>query len=419
MVAMLFAMVVAMAAATVPAPAATSGTAVGATIPSATSLSTTLCPTMTAAVTSFGSVSGGSSYVTASDCELQFGSSNDTSMLRMYQGDLDGDAMISGPTSATLGYWPLNGTRDDLSVTGNPVSAFPAGPADPGYTAAAPTGRGQALDLDGDDYASIPTNAAYDVPSFTVDMWVLTTSTGREIGGRQDAACGTTGLCQWELYMDGSGRLIANAEVGATQHSATTTTNVADGSWHHIAMTVDDSTKEIKAYVDGVLRATDTTWTTGSIETGAMPIYLGTQAQRVAFINGRIDEVRFQSGARTAAEINGYYAGRIRDYADTVNDWDTTAATTSMFGACLREVLDGAITDGTTWTPNATCPTTDGAYWKPIAATSALAGAKIASGPSTDQDNKARIRFGLRIPTTQALGVYTAPINFEVLAPTA
>ncbi len=79
-------------------------------MPSATNLSTTGCPSLEPGVTDLGVVLPGASVVTPIDCEVVFGSSNDTSMLRLFQADGGGDAMVAGPTATgVLGYWPMNG----------------------------------------------------------------------------------------------------------------------------------------------------------------------------------------------------------------------------------------------------------------------------------------------------------------------
>jgi hypothetical protein len=351
-----------------------------------------------------------------------FGSSNDTSMLRMFQTDSGGEAMVAGPTGATLGYWPMNGTRTDLSTVGNDIAAFPSAPNDPAWSSSAPAGRDRSIDFDGNDWAIIPSNAAYNVTSYTVDLWARTTTSGSEIASRATMPCDSgvpAGLCQWEFWTDVTGRLQANLEVGTTEHAAISNVVVTDGSWHHLAMTVDNATKTIRLYVDGALVATDTTWSSGSPETGTLPITIGANAYLATYIDGQVDELRFQSGVRTAADIRSYFQGRIGDYADSSNDWDTTAASTRMFGACLRAASDGATTNAGTWTVDSSCPTTDGAWWKPVAATNVTAGSKVASAPSGDSDARVSLRFGMRVPVTQPPGTYTAPIAFEVVAPDA
>ncbi|MCW2972027.1 MAG: hypothetical protein JWN72_300 [Thermoleophilia bacterium] len=74
--------------------ASSSSSTVGVTVLSATQLDTTGCAPNTAGVTLFGSVTAGSSTVTSADCVIAFGSSNDTSMLRIAQEDGAGRALV-------------------------------------------------------------------------------------------------------------------------------------------------------------------------------------------------------------------------------------------------------------------------------------------------------------------------------------
>ena len=86
--------------------AATSSSVVGATVPSAAWIDTLACASDTTGVTDFGVLLAGSSTVTPLDCTVEFGSSNDTAMLRLYQGDGYGNAMwrpATGPLDTDTG----------------------------------------------------------------------------------------------------------------------------------------------------------------------------------------------------------------------------------------------------------------------------------------------------------------------------
>ena len=92
-----------------PAHAATAATTVTVTVLSATNMSTGTCATGTPSVTDFGTILPGSSSVTPTDCVVVFGSSNDTSMLKVFQMDGYGQAMA-------LAAWgtQASGTTNDL-----------------------------------------------------------------------------------------------------------------------------------------------------------------------------------------------------------------------------------------------------------------------------------------------------------------
>jgi len=83
--------------------AASSGTVVSASVPSATRLVTAGCRSGVVGRTDIGIVLPGSTVVTTDDCTVTFGSSNDTSRIRMYQLDGGGDAMFRLPSGVVDG----------------------------------------------------------------------------------------------------------------------------------------------------------------------------------------------------------------------------------------------------------------------------------------------------------------------------
>ncbi|MCW2962720.1 MAG: hypothetical protein JWM90_3107 [Thermoleophilia bacterium] len=100
----------------------------------------------------------------------------------------------------------------------------------------------------------------------------------------------------------------------------------------------------------------------------------------------------------------------IADYDDAAgDDWATPSA--AHFGACLRTVGAGATA---AWTTGA-CGTTDGVSWNDVPATSD----KIADGASGNAAGTVGIRFGMRMAPAQSPGRYSAPVVFEVTAPSA
>ncbi len=75
------------------APGASSQVVVTADIPNATALDITGCAPDSSGITTFGSVSPGTTTKTWNDCTVQFGSSNDSASLRIAQSDGTGTAM--------------------------------------------------------------------------------------------------------------------------------------------------------------------------------------------------------------------------------------------------------------------------------------------------------------------------------------
>jgi uncharacterized delta-60 repeat protein len=102
------------------------------------------------------------------------------------------------------------------------------------------------------------------------------------------------------------------------------------------------------------------------------------------------------------------------------DDWEN-AASTDLFGACLRAISNGAsVAGGGSWAVDAggDCATVSDTNddWYPI--TTSMQ--KIAhNGSLGDGDATVHLRFGFRTLLTQPAGTYIAPLAFEVVAPNA
>lgn len=85
-------------------------------------------------------------------------------------------------------------------------------------------------------------------------------------------------------------------------YSATSTTDVDDGEWHHVVGTYDGDA--VKVYVDGVLEDTNSS-PSGNLPTGIGPLRIGADYQAVpaGFFLGSIDDVRLFGRALSATEV--------------------------------------------------------------------------------------------------------------------
>lgn len=115
-------------------------------------------------------------------------------------------------------------------------------------------------------------------------------------------------------------------EIGGNGNQGVAT--LSDGKWHHVAVVYDAnaSIKKVTTYVDGVQD-----WNgdfTISVTTGNTNTFrLGVRQDGVNYFIGEIDEVRFWSSVRTAAEIKDNMFGRIAtSNPDLVAYYDFDAA---------------------------------------------------------------------------------------------
>jgi hypothetical protein len=99
----------------------------------------------------------------------------------------------------------------------------------------------------------------------------------------------------------------------------------------------------------------------------------------------------------------------IPDYSGT--EWGTS---NGMFGICLR-ALPGAVN---TWPTTGSCATANGTNWRAVPLTASLPAATVGE-LATPTTSTASFRFGVNVAPGQSPGTYSAPIMFEVVAPSA
>jgi hypothetical protein len=397
------------------ASAATANTLVSANVPSETHMSTAACPNNLPGTTDLGSLLPGSSAVSTGDCGIDFGSTNDSSMLQLYQDDGGGQTMRWRAASSTLvADWPMNGNGADVSSAANPLT-FTGGTS---FTAGM-AALGQTLTLDGTTgYGQAPWLAVYDLPDdFTVSAWYrtsdMTGAGGYAIIVEKSTSCGTN--CNFMIDLRRSDNLlIFGVSVGGSLKEVTAPgAATIDGQWHHVAGVVT-AARVMSLYLDGNSVGTPLTLA-GPVDTQAVPITVGRERSLgTNYFHGDIDEVVVQHHAITPAEVKQAFTNRVADYGGAGATW--AAANGAFFGACLSSVASGAATDGTTWAASAGCPQSDGAWWHAVPATSASAGAKVAMLAASGT-GRANLRFALRASSSQPSGAYTARLIAAAVAP--
>ncbi|MCW2925386.1 MAG: putative haloacid dehalogenase-like hydrolase family protein, partial [Thermoleophilia bacterium] len=241
--------------------------------------------------------------------------------------------VVSDPMDTNVtGLWHLDGTGADASPTGAPI-VLGGGSTAPTFGASFNTPMGQEMSVDGvDDTASVAANPVYDRGnSFTLEMW--TKSTATSVAGLPNAfptlahkgsSCASGApSCNFELYVDrASGCLCVGVSRGGSMFFASgSATPLVDGHWHHIAITVDASNL-LSLYLDGTLRATQAL--AGPTDAPNQPMVIGSGNGGNRW-RGQIDDVRYSSVARTAAEVRGTFEAR-QPHGRTLWDSDPTDA---------------------------------------------------------------------------------------------
>jgi len=242
----------------------------------------------------------------------------------------------------------LNTTENTLSRSGlsGTEYALASQPLKPG--------PGNAISFDGsDDYITCG-NDINPTDKVTLEAWIKTTDDGGWVVGKwsttdwdhQSYLLGTDGG-KATITVDG-GHATELDDIGLSSSN-----NVNDGHWHHIAGTWDKNGGEnnMKIYVDGVLRGDTTTSSALDLQDlsgRATEIGGGVEAS-TSWLQAEIDEIRIWSVVRTQGEIQEDMCKKITgDETGLLAYWRFDEGDgTAVHDRALNS--NGTLTNGPTW----------------------------------------------------------------------
>jgi hypothetical protein len=144
----------------------------------------------------------------------------------------------------------------------------------------------------------------------TVEAWIRTSSqrgTLQTIVSKYRSNSGSDADDGYLLAIEPFGVARFQISNGSNFHILTGNGDLRDGQWHHVAGTYDG--QWLRLYVDGVLQASGPL--AGPMPSNATPLYIGAMPEGANgvmshYFEGRIDDVRIWSVARTQAQIQGF-----------------------------------------------------------------------------------------------------------------
>ena len=162
---------------------------------------------------------------------------------------------------------------------------------------------GTALQFDGaSSFVQVTNNPALNAFPLTATAWFRTTNTTAGIQGLLSKYVDGSGN-GWFLIVQG-GHLVGyySAALGDQAIYATSAAVVADGFWHHAALTVDATGG--KLYLDGVQVGSGTWGGSPGSPTGTQPLQIGRYYTNTPPLLGTIDEVTLWNRSLGIAEVN-------------------------------------------------------------------------------------------------------------------
>jgi len=162
-----------------------------------------------------------------------------------------------------------------------------------------------------DDYVDISSSSSLEsMTDVTLSAWIKaeTLQPVQECTIVRRDACGLPGvrtIYLMDLFTDGHLRLFFWGKDSADMTIGTSTTDLRDGNWHHVAVVRDNGNTKAYGYVDGIVAIDVTDIADGSFESADTSVYIGQydRDNSNSQFKGTIDEVCIYDRALSPAEI--------------------------------------------------------------------------------------------------------------------
>jgi hypothetical protein len=250
----------------------------------------------------------GQNFTTATQCLNWYATqTNYVCVNRDYEGIVTNGLVLNLDAGFTPSYSTSGTTWYDLAYSGN------NGTLTNGPTFSGSNGGSIVFDS-ADDYVTVPYNSSLDlINTVSLETWVkYTTTTNTVLIEKSDnnshyqlqifnSTQGTPGIAGQLVFM-----LQPNSDNWVVSGVVTN-----DNNWHHVVGTYERSTTTAKIYVDGVLKNTNPSISTGPT-TNTQPLLIGSRSG-VAGFGGSISGVKIYGRVLSSTEIlQNYNAGLSR-----------------------------------------------------------------------------------------------------------
>ena len=210
----------------------------------------------------------------------------------------------TAPGGGVIAYYPFNGNANDESGNGHNGTIH----GTPIYSNDRNGNPSGALNFDGaSNYVELPDESSFDLPQITIVAIANVPnyakrnpiiSKGREFGSFTVHVTSPDGY-PYYTYQDATGNEtepIANGPVGQNQ-------------FFHLVSTYDSSSRQLRGYLNGVLKQSTTCQNSPLMNSENVTIGLSSfQSAAAEFFNGVIDEIRIYNRVLSASEVQALYA---------------------------------------------------------------------------------------------------------------
>ena len=156
------------------------------------------------------------------------------------------------------------------------------------------------------EYLTVPDSGLFAFTmrqDFSIEMWMATTA--RDVALVSTRTDDFLSPFPFELGIDERGCLKLASSDGRRLYETSSTVFLADGVWHHIAMTYEASSHVFELYRDGLFLS-QATASSEIVDQTHEPVIIAARASKRKFYFGIMDELRFWSVRRSPEEIVFY-----------------------------------------------------------------------------------------------------------------
>ena len=208
------------------------------------------------------------------------------------------------------------------------------------------------LSFDGiDDFIELPDGIVASLDDFTFECWFMTNANA---GWSRLMDFGSSTAVNMFLTPSFSGTNIPRFGIttsgSGSEERITSSSELNQGQWYHIAVTINNSTNTGKMYIDGILVAQNNSMTLSPSSLGnTTNNYFGKSQYNDPYLNGMIDEVSVWNNALTEQEIQDNINSQLSgNETGLVGYWNFNEGSGSVVYDQSGSSNDGTI-NGATW----------------------------------------------------------------------
>lgn len=215
---------------------------------------------------------------------------------------------------------------------------------------------GNALHFDGtNDYVALPAGTSFNTQNFTFEAWVKWEGPSNSAWQRLiDFGSGTNNYMFFTPNYGAGKPRFAIRTASVSEQIIDGNVSLADGNWHHIAITLDDPTNTGTMYIDGIVAGSNNAVTLRPLDLGSTPNnWLGrSQFGADPYFKGTVDDIKIWNAVRTQIQIQNNYNQLVGNETGLISYYKLNSGTAegansgiTTLTSSTTNVLNGTLTN--------------------------------------------------------------------------